>query len=76
MVAIAFVGVPGVRFVVEDVEVAGVVTVLGVPGVPRANAAVWVWAANCWIIAMGFSTDGSGETNNPVGIKVGVVAGA
>jgi hypothetical protein len=25
---------------------------------------------------MGFSTDGSGETNKPVGIKVGVVADA
>jgi len=25
---------------------------------------------------MGFSTDGTGETNNPVGITVGVFAGA
>jgi hypothetical protein len=53
--------------------------VLGVPGVsPPATevCAAAVCFANSSIIAIGFSTDGNGETNNPSGITVGVASGA
>jgi hypothetical protein len=51
----------------------------GVPGVPpfaTVVCATEVCFANSSIIAIGFSTEGNGETNNSGGIKVGVAAGA
>ena len=67
------------------VAVAGVpvTVVFGVPGVPvtaTPPAAMVCAAAVCFanssIIAIGFSTEGKGDTNNPVAIKVGVATGA
>jgi hypothetical protein len=58
--------------------VLAVVIAWGVPGTPPA-ASVWAAAvslANCSIIAIGFSTDGNGETKSPVGSRVGVATGA
>ena len=53
---------------------------LGVPGVVVPPAmevcAAAVCFANSSIIAIGFSTEGKGETNSPVGIMVAVTAGA
>ena len=80
VVATAFVGVPGVPTVgTVVVPAALVVIVAGVAGVPPFATVVWAAAvcfANSSIIAIGFSTEGKGETNNPVGITVGVAAGA
>ena len=57
-------------------------TEIGVPGVPviatppaATVCAAEVCFANSSIIAIGFSTEGKGDTNNPVAIKVGVAAG-
>jgi hypothetical protein len=81
VVATALVGVPGVNAreaVAEAIPVTSVpiVPTAGMSGVPLSAATVWLAWANCSIIFIGFSTEGSGETNNPVGIKVGVVRGA
>lgn len=68
------VGVPPVC----GVRTVPVVSVLGAPGVPPETAAVCAAAvclANSSIISIGFSTEGNGETNRPVGITVGVAAG-
>jgi hypothetical protein len=64
---------------VMTVPVTAVDAVDGVPGVPpraRAVCAAAVCLANSSIICIGFSTDGKGETNNPVGTEVVVAAGA
>src|SRR3990172_1481844 len=50
------------------------VNVMPPPAATVCAAAVCL--ANSSIIAIGFSTEGKGETNNPVGIRVGVAAGA
>jgi hypothetical protein len=50
--------------------------VTGVPPFATVVCAAAVCFANSSIIAIGFSTDGKGETNNPVEITVGVPAGA
>jgi hypothetical protein len=74
-------GVPEVGVAVPPVcgvSTVPVVTVLGVPRVPLETAAVCAAAvclANSSIISIGFSTEGKGETNRPVGINVGVAAG-
>jgi hypothetical protein len=63
---------------VSTVPVTAVLGVDGVPGVPpvtKAVCAAAVCLANSSIIAIGFSTEGKGETNRPVGINVGVAAG-
>jgi hypothetical protein len=63
-------------------EVTGVppgVRTCGVTGVPPfaiVVCAAAVCLANSSIIAIGFSADGSGETNSPGGIGVGVASGA
>jgi hypothetical protein len=77
VVAIAFVGVPGVP-VVDGVVSPGVrgVPVTPPPATEVSTAAVEVPFANSSIIAIGFSADGNGETNRFGGIKVGVTAGA
>ena len=74
-------GVTGVMFAcaVPGVPVISVWGVLGVDGVPPPAVAVCAAAvclANSSIIAIGFSTDATGETNSPVGNKVGVATGA
>ncbi len=87
VVGTALVGVPGTGVETPGVEVTpacGVMTVptvviaCGVPAVPPATdvCAAAVCFANSSIIAIGFSTDGKGETNSPVGSKVGVATGA
>jgi hypothetical protein len=50
--------------------------VLGVPPLATVVCATEVCFANSSIIAMGFSTEGNGETNNSGGSKVGVATGA
>jgi hypothetical protein len=50
--------------------------VAGVPPFATVVCATEVCFANSSIIAIGFSTDGNGETNSSGGIKVGVAAGA
>jgi hypothetical protein len=60
------------------VPVTAVAGVEGVPGVPPEAITVCAAAvslANCSIISIGFSTEGNGDTNRPVGIMVGVAAG-
>jgi hypothetical protein len=87
VVAAVFVGVEGAGVVgVEVTPVCGVSTVpvtavealAGVPGVPPiawAVCAAAVCRANSSIISIGFSTEGNGETNTLLGIRVGVAAG-
>ena len=78
VVATAFVGVLGVSDVGMAVA-SPVVMACGVTGVPpfaTVVCAAEVCFANSSIMAIGFSTEGNGETNNPVGINVGVAAGA
>lgn len=80
VVATAFVGVLGTTPGV-GVDVAAPVVVIGcgVTGVPPfaiVVCAAAVCLANSSICAIGFSADGNGETNNPVGIKVAVATGA
>jgi hypothetical protein len=50
--------------------------VVGVPPFATVVCATEVCFANSSIIAMGFSTEGNGETNNSGGSKVGVASGA
>ena len=68
-------GVPGVVVVVL-VPLIGASGVPGVPVITTPPAATVCAAAVCFanssIIAIGFSTEGKGDTNNPVAIKVGV----
>jgi len=85
MTEFALVGVPAVAVGVDDpldcgVVIVPVVMAWGVPGVPvpppaAAVCAAAVCLANSSIIAIGFSTEGKGETKNKfVGITVGVEA--
>jgi hypothetical protein len=65
--------------VIAAIGVVAVTTTPGVAGVPPFATVVWAAAvclANSSIIAIGFSTEGNGETNSPSGINVGVAAGA
>jgi hypothetical protein len=83
----SLVGTPGVLVTpangVVSVPVAVGPPAIGVPGVPVTTTppaamvcAAAVCFANSSIMAIGFSTEGKGDTNNPVAIRVGVTAGA
>ena len=72
-------GVPGVGVDVVMLTVPVVVIACGVTGVPPFATVVCAAAvcfANSSICAIGFAAEGKGETNRPVGIKVGVATGA
>jgi hypothetical protein len=50
--------------------------VAGVPPLATVVCATEVCFANSWIISIGFSTEGNGETNNSGGSGVDVASGA